>query len=361
MIAVDGEIAFVAGLCIGQMWTGDPQKNIAPWRDTGIQIQGPAVVEVERAFAEIWATTGSPLEEESMLVKTAAPAGQVAMRIIASVPATASMLRLDQLVTALARKRVWLTDAYYAGTTAYAQALIAAAQGGVDVRLLAPNASDIALLKPLSRAGYRGLLEAGVRIFEWNGPMLHAKTAVVDTRWARVGSTNLNIASWLGNCELDAVIEDALFAQQMEAMYLQDLANSTEIVLDARRRLRAPGPLSRGRSTLRKGSGSAGRAAAGTLRIGNTLGAAITGRRTLEPVEARLMITAGGILIALAALFALLPRLLAYPIAVLLGWVALALIYRGITLHRTGKRFQKAVRGRVLSQYNRPEEQPDKF
>src|SRR6185437_887968 len=69
----------------------------------------------------------------------------------------------------------------------------AAAQDGVDVRLLLPNATDIPLLRPLSRSGYRPLLEAGVRIFEWNGTMIHAKTAVCDGRWARVGSTNLNI------------------------------------------------------------------------------------------------------------------------------------------------------------------------
>jgi phosphatidylserine/phosphatidylglycerophosphate/cardiolipin synthase-like enzyme len=93
------------------------------------------------------------------------------------------------------------------------------------VRLLVPNATDIPLLKPLSRAGYYPLLEAGVRVFEWNGTMLHAKTAVADGYRARVGSTNLNIAGWLGNCELDAVIEDESFAREMEAMYLEDLTN----------------------------------------------------------------------------------------------------------------------------------------
>ena len=163
------------------------------------------------------------------------------VRIVASVPATAGMLRLDQLVAALARKRLWLTDAYYAGTTTYVQALRAAAKDGVDVRLLVPNGTDIPLLRPLSRAGYRPLLEAGVRVFEWNGTMLHAKTAVADGHWARVGSTNLNIASWFGNCELDAVVEDESFAREMEEMYLEDLANATEVVLDEKRKVRAPG------------------------------------------------------------------------------------------------------------------------
>src|SRR5207244_7474783 len=149
--------------------------------------------------------------------------GQTPLLIVATVPITAGLFRVDQLVAALARHRLWLTDAYYAGTSLYVQALRAAAKDGVDVRLLVPNATDIPLLRPLSRAGYRPLLEAGVRVFEWNGTMLHAKTAVADGRWARVGSTNLNLASWLGNRELDVMVEDPPFVKRMEEMYLDDL------------------------------------------------------------------------------------------------------------------------------------------
>ena len=163
------------------------------------------------------------------------------MRVVASLPATAGMIRMDQFIAALARNRLWLSDAYYAGTTSYVQALRAAARDGVDVRLLLPNGTDIPLIQPFSRAGYRSLLEAGVRVFEWNGPMMHAKTAVADGSWARVGSTNLNVASWFGNCELDAVIEDESFARQMEEMYLEDLTNATEVVLDAKQKVRSPG------------------------------------------------------------------------------------------------------------------------
>src|SRR6185369_3801570 len=101
--------------------------------------------------------------------------GDVALRVVATVPNTARVFRVDQLVAALARHRLWLTDAYYAATSAYVEALRAAARDGVDVRLLVPGGTDIPLLRPLSRAGYRGLLEAGVRVFEWNGSMLHAK------------------------------------------------------------------------------------------------------------------------------------------------------------------------------------------
>jgi cardiolipin synthase len=87
------------------------------------------------------------------------------------------------------------------------------------------------MIRAVSRAGFRGLLEAGVRIFEWNGPMMHAKTAVADGHWARVGSTNLNMASWIGNWELDVIAEDERFSQKMESLSLQDLAHSVEIVL----------------------------------------------------------------------------------------------------------------------------------
>jgi cardiolipin synthase len=243
------------------------------------------------------------------------------------------MLRVDQLVAALASSRLWLTDAYYAGTSSYAQALRAAAKDGIDVRLLVPSTTDVPLLRPLSRSGYRPLLDAGVRIFEWNGTMLHAKTAVADGIWARVGSTNLNVTSWFGNCELDAVVEDAEFAQRMEDMYLGDLDNATEIVLDTKRRVGAPGRPPRARGVGRR-RGSAGRAAAGAVRIGHAIGSAFTNRRVLGPVEARLTTSVGLLLIALAVSFALFPRALAYPLSALAAWAGVALLYRAYRLWR---------------------------
>src|SRR5690606_13214363 len=128
-----------------------------------------------------------------------------------------------------------------------------------------PGTSDIPVVGSMSRAGYRALLEAGVRVYEWNGPMLHAKTAVVDGRWARVGSSNLNIASWMENCEIDVAIENEAFARQMQAQYEEDLRNATEIVLHAGHTRRHP-------QTHRvppRGDGSS-RAAAGALRLANT-------------------------------------------------------------------------------------------
>lgn len=335
MLAVDGKVAFVTGLCVGRMWVGDPSRGLEPWRDTGVEIRGPSVAEIERAFARIWALIGQPIPEGE---HTATPltAGEVSVRVVATEPATGGMIRLDQLVAALARRRLWLTDAYYAGTTSYVQALRAAAKDGVDVRLLVPNATDIPFLRPVSRIGYPPLLEAGVRVFEWNGSMIHAKTAVADGHWARVGSTNLNIASWFGNCELDAVIENDSFAIEMEQAYLADLENATEVVLDERRKLHAPGaPIHLGPAVAHRGSG--GRAAAGAIRLGHAVGAAFTGHRVLGPIEARLMVTTGLLLCGLSLLFLLLPRMLIYPAVAVCAWCGLALLYRSYQLYRRHK------------------------
>ncbi|MCL5005438.1 MAG: phospholipase D-like domain-containing protein [Acidobacteria bacterium] len=271
-IIVDGRIAFVTGLCVGRRWAGYPERGIAPWRDTGVEIEGPAVPDVERAFAASWEDCGTPLPENELASnERARTAGAVSLRIIPSRPGTLAMYRLDQLIAALARESIWLTDAYFVGTSSYVQALRAAASDGVDVRLLLPRAGDVPVVRAVSRAGYRILIEAGVRIFEWNGPMLHAKTAVADGRWARVGSTNLNLASWLSNWELDVVVEDEGFANQMQLMYLDDLNHSTEIVLTSKRRPRPVVPRhlrSRPRGAAR---GSANWAAKGVLRIGTAV------------------------------------------------------------------------------------------
>jgi cardiolipin synthase len=339
MLSVDGQVGFVSGLCVGRMWEGVPEKKIEPWRDTGIEVHGPSVADIEQAFAQVWAMIGEPIPEREVVRRDAlAQAGDTALRMVADVPATAGLFRLDQLVAALARKRLWLTDAYYAGMTPYVQALRAAAKDGIDVRLLVPNATDIPVLKPLSRAGYRLLLEAGVRVFEWNGTMLHAKTAVADGHWARIGSTNLNISSWLGNCELDVVVEDEVFAREMEEMYLQDLSNSTEIVLDAKQKVRAPGEPPHPHPMMTSSGGSTGRAAAGAIRVSNAVGAAFTNRRVLDAVEARLMTSVGVLFLILAAVFAFFPRVLAYPLLIIFAWLGLALFYRSYKLHCEGRR-----------------------
>ena len=235
-IVVDGETAFVSGLCISSAWEGQPEKGIAPWRDTGVMLRGAVVADVVRALADSLQSQGFRLPE-ALLPESRRPenenGGDARVGIVATTPADNNMMRLDLVLLALTNRRLWLTDAYFMPTRLYTQALINAAEAGVDVRILVPKTSDIGWIARVSRTRYRELLRAGVRIFEWNGTMIHAKTAVADGFLVRIGSTNLNFSSWHFNRELDTIAEDAAAAAQMERQFLQDLNNATEIVLDA--------------------------------------------------------------------------------------------------------------------------------
>jgi cardiolipin synthase A/B len=348
MLGVDGRIGFVTGLCVGNMWCGGERcAGADPWRDTGVAVWGPAIADIEQAFADVWAATGSPLPaDEIPLAASIPPAGTTAVRVIATQPATAGMFRLDQLVAAIARERLWITDAYFIGTSPYVQALIAAAQDGVDVRLLMPGSgSDLPIVQNMTRAGYRQLMEAGVRIFEWNGTMIHAKTAVADGKWARVGSSNLNLQSWLGNWELDVAVEDEGFAHEMEEMFLEDLQNATEIVLHERLVRRAApssasaAPARRSAWTHRRRTGGTRRAAAaGAIRLGRTFGAALTARRALGAAEAGSLIWGVILLGALGFVGLKWPKGLAYPFGVLFLWIAISWGIQAVKLMRKRRR-----------------------
>jgi len=160
--------------------------------------------------------------------------------------------------------------------------------------------------------------------------MIHAKTAVADGRWARVGSTNLNAASWLGNRELDVIVEDERFAAAMETMFLEDLKRATEVVLDGIRVQAAEGAARPASS----GGGSGSLAMAGALRVGSTVAATIGNTRELGPVDAIVAI-AGGLMLALVAWLAYyFPRGFSYPFAIVTAWLAAAVLLRGIALIR---------------------------
>ena len=336
LLVVDGVHGFLSGVCISAKWLGNPARNVPPWRDTGVALRGPAVTELEAAFAHSWAGTGNALPPFEPPPQPDSPAGEVSLRLIATQPATAGMYRLDQLIASMARRTLWLTDAYFVGLAPYVQALVAAARDGVDVRLLVPGSSDNPVVAGMSRSGYRPLLKAGVRIFEWNGSMLHAKTAVADGQWARVGSSNLNIASWLGNQELDVAVEDAGFAGQLAAQYETDLCNATEIVLATRRR--GNGRSERVRSSMarpkrgHRGSGSSSRAAAGALRIANSVGAALTNRRVLGDTRTGPLLAGIVILAALAVMAFLRPVWISWPLGAVAGWFAFNLGIRCVQL-----------------------------
>jgi cardiolipin synthase len=337
-LTVDGCIGFVSGVCVSDTWLGNPAKKIEPWRDTGLELRGPACADLVTAFAEVWDDGDGPIPAaEREQFETPAPAGDISVRVIATAPSVAGIYRLDLMIAAIAHQRLWLTDAYFAGLPAYVQALRAAALDGVDVRILVPGGSDLPWLRPLTTAGYRPLLEAGVRVFEWNGSMLHAKTAVADGKWARVGSTNLNVASWMTNWEMDIAIEDESFARQMEATYEKDLENATEVVLKSRKRIRVRPP---NYQKSKPGGGSLARATAGALRVGRAVGAAVTNRRLLGSTEAKSIALSAMVPLGLALLTFFLPRVVAWTFTFLLALLTASLLVRAYRLRRAGPKKQ---------------------
>jgi cardiolipin synthase len=324
LLCIDGQAAFTGGLCIGHDWAGDPLRDIPPWRDTAVEIRGPGVAHLEDAFADSWGACGEPMTEEKLSLQAA---GDIGLWVIAGCPNSMALYRLEQLVAEIVERSLWLADAYFVATTGYVRALTGAARAGVDVRLLVPGANNWPVVQALSRAGYRPLLEAGVRVFEWDGPMMHAKTAVADGSWSRIGSSNSNLASWISNRELDITIEDEGFARKMEAQYARDLENATEIVLESGRMRRlSKSPQSRRKKGER--TAHAGRLLAGAVGFGSALGANLSQHRTLGPSESRVLVAGGAILLVLAAGIFVAPRLIAYPLGVLVGWIGVTLLLR---------------------------------
>lgn len=343
VISVDGAVTFISGLCIADPWMGDRDRGIPPWRDTGVELRGPAVADAEGAFARSWRETGGSIGDDELPKREQiASAGAQGVRVIATTPETAGVFRMDLLVASLARTRLWLTDAYFIANVPYIQALRQAAADGVDVRLLLPSNSDVGWIAAASRTLYGSLLDAGVRVFEWRGAMLHAKTAVADGLWTRVGSTNLNSGSWLNNWEMDVSIEDAGVAREMEARYEADLDNADEIVragssgtITAQARGKPPdasGPAARGMrsGSLPTGMGSGGQLIRGVSGLGSAVGAAVSGKRPLESFEFRSLITFGALLLLVAAIGFWKPQIVFWPVGVVLVTMGLQLVLRGL-------------------------------
>jgi cardiolipin synthase len=234
LLVVDGETAFVGGLCIGDEWAGDPARGRLPWRDTMVRIAGPAALALDGTFARTWALAGDPLPRGALQSEVTG-GGTFAVRVVEGVPGRSRVYRAAQLACAAATERIWIADAYLVMPAALWTSLLDAARDGVDVRVLVPGASDARLVRDLTRVGYRELLEAGVRVFEWAGAMLHAKVMVTDHAWVRVGSSNLNMSSLFANHELDVVVEARSFVEAAASRFRRDLMASTEIVLGPRR------------------------------------------------------------------------------------------------------------------------------
>ncbi|MFL5992477.1 MAG: phospholipase D-like domain-containing protein, partial [Rubrobacteraceae bacterium] len=272
----------------------------------------------ERAFAGLWGVTGEALPEEECPDPEKIPrAGEAAARVVVQEPRRMRTLRMLQLLTAGVERRLWITDAYFLSMAILSQSLMSVARDGVDVRVLVPATNDLPWIGALSRTGYRQFLESGVRIFEYGGPMIHAKTVVADGWWSKVGSTNLNVASLVANWEIDLVAEDTGFAGKMEMLFDEDLSNAREVRLAGTAehpRVRPERPIQTSDRDARRGvvgSGSGGSAT--ILRVGST--ALQKSGYPLATHEKALAAAASGTLLGVSLLSLRFPRLLAWPLA----------------------------------------------
>jgi cardiolipin synthase len=189
--------------------------------------------------------------------------------------------------------------------------------------------------------------------------MLHAKTAVADGRWARVGSSNLNPASFISNYEIDVAMEHVGLAREMEDMFLADLENATEIVIDLKRRVVPDGDASlRGDRGKPASRGASGRAI-GAVRFAHAVLDTVVGRRrSLGFAKSRLMAICAGALLASAVIAVLWPRAVALPLAVVMGWAGATLMVRAARLWCRRRRQQREVERSATVPATGPEKNP---
>ena len=243
LLVVDSSVGITGGVGIGNEWMGKTKRRRGHWRDTAVRIEGPAANDMQQAFDAMWeraykrerrgshrltrrAARGAHLDPA-----TAAPS---LVGIIEGEPLRMRIARALQMQAISAERSIWIANAYFVPSPSEVESLLGAARDGVDVRVLVPARNDHRWVSFLTRRYYRRLLTNGVRIWEWKGTMMHAKTSVVDGRWVRVGSTDFNPLGVAINYELDAVIEDAALGAQAEEMFLADLEASREITMRSR-------------------------------------------------------------------------------------------------------------------------------
>jgi cardiolipin synthase len=269
-------------------------------------------------------------KEERPHADQIAPAGDQSVRVIVQEPRRMRTLRMLELLTAGVEKRLWVTDAYFLSMPILTQSLMATTRDGVDVRVMVPATNDIAWIGRASRTGYQQFLEAGVRIFEYGGPMIHAKTVVADGWWSKVGSTNLNFSSLFANWEIDLVAEDPGFASEMEELFEGDLANAREVHLirtGRNQEVRSEGSVETSDRGARSGVVGGGTGSGATVsRVGSAL--LQKGGAPLSTHEHALAAAASGTLLGVSLLGARFPRLIAWPL------VAVGALFGGLGVVR---------------------------
>lgn len=245
LLVVDEKIGVTGGVGIGREWLmGVAKERRSRWRDAAIRISGPAASDMLNAFDNMWKRVSGKERRGSHRLLKKKPIGAhldpathegALVGIIEGEPLRLRVARALQMQAISAERSIWIATAYFAPSWSEVEALMGAARDGVDVRILVPSRNDHRWVTFITRRYYRRLLTNGVRIWEWKGTMMHAKTSVVDGRWVRVGSTDFNPLGVAINYELDAVIEDPALGAKAEAMFLDDLEHSMEITMRSRK------------------------------------------------------------------------------------------------------------------------------
>jgi len=246
ILIVDGKTVFTGGVNISSVYSSSPsgrsrrpgvkqgEKAPIPWRDTDVQIEGPVVAEFQKLFFETWDQQKGPKLYGRYYFPDLKAVGTSLVRAVGSSPGQANRLTFIMYVSAItfAEQSLHLTNAYFVPDDETVKALGDAARRGVDVKLLLPGSTDTTLTLSAGRYYFSELLKSGVKIYERRNVMLHAKTMVIDGVWSTVGSTNMDFWSFSSNDEVNAVILNKEFAEEMERMFAGDLAKSHEIRLE---------------------------------------------------------------------------------------------------------------------------------
>jgi cardiolipin synthase A/B len=244
LMIVDGRTAFTGGINISSTYANsslfrskNKPKQIdgdkVGWRDTHIKIEGPAVAPLQWSFVDLWVQQAGGELPQAEYFPALAPVGDKFLRVLATTPERDSEI-YKSLVTAITESKVsiHITSAYFVPDQQIVDALVAAAKRGVDVRLVLPGVSDHSLIRYAGQGFYDQLLAGGVRIFELQIAVLHAKTAVIDGAWSTIGSANIDRRSFIHNYELNVVVIDPAFGRDMESAFNEDLRDSKEVTLE---------------------------------------------------------------------------------------------------------------------------------
>jgi cardiolipin synthase len=241
LLVIDGTTGVTGGVGVGREWmTGVQKLQRQRWRDTSVRIDGPAARDMAAAFDHMWErTAGHERRGSHRFLRRRARGAHLdpatdtpaLVGIVEGEPLRLRVSRALQIQAISAERSIWIATAYFMPSPSEVEALNGAARDGVDVRLLLPSKNDHPWVSMIARRFYRRLLTNGVRIWEWRGEMMHAKTSVIDGRWVRVGSTDFNPLGVGINYELDAVIEDQALGEEAERMFVADLEASREITL----------------------------------------------------------------------------------------------------------------------------------